>query len=356
MECRLCLCSVSAESSVSIHDDPDPLVQRIWTCCHLQVMKGDSLPDVMCLSCVKSLVSLSSFRDICLKSDEMSKLRLNDCPKIKPEEVILEDLIWEDVTSSGNRTKTVHDIETPPTESLLPKAADEICSTHSESSHEINSLDPSVPMFGLQLTQQNRTPFECGVCLKSFTLKPSLVRHSRTHMGEKPFKCDICSKSFTRQYSLAVHLKSHTEKNPHKCNICLKIFTQKDDLVMHRKSHPIVQPFKCDICSKSFTRKYGLTIHSKSHTGNNPYTCNVCLKTFPVKNYLRRHLESHSGDKPYKCDICLKTFAAETYLKQHSKSHSKDKLYQCDICLKSYTRRGNLPRYHVCTNTYEVSH
>ncbi|XP_077287246.1 uncharacterized protein LOC143912012 [Arctopsyche grandis] len=230
MECRLCLCTVSAESSVSIHNDPHPLVQRIWTCCHLQVMKGDSLPDVMCLSCVKSLESLSSFRDICLKSDEISKLRLNDCPNIKPEEVILEDFIWEDAASCDNKTKMVDDIGTPLTESLLPKTADEICSTHSESSHEINSLDSSLHVLGLQLTQQNRTAFECGVCLKSYRLKSSLVRHSKTHIEEKPFKCDICSKSFTRQYSLGVHLKTHTTEKLYYCDICLKSYTRKGNL------------------------------------------------------------------------------------------------------------------------------
>ncbi|XP_077297103.1 uncharacterized protein LOC143918886 isoform X2 [Arctopsyche grandis] len=73
MECRLCLYSVPVESSVSIFDDAHPLVQRIWTCCRLQIEKGNGLPDKICLSCVNNLEMISSFRNACLESVKTSK-------------------------------------------------------------------------------------------------------------------------------------------------------------------------------------------------------------------------------------------------------------------------------------------
>ncbi|XP_077286545.1 uncharacterized protein LOC143911526 [Arctopsyche grandis] len=96
MECRLCLGSAPAESSVSIFGDlhPERLEQRIRTCCQIQVERGDGLPDTVCLSCKTNLELLINFRKACFRSNETSQLRLNDCLKIKTEEVLLEDVVW----------------------------------------------------------------------------------------------------------------------------------------------------------------------------------------------------------------------------------------------------------------------
>ncbi|XP_077288638.1 uncharacterized protein LOC143913014 isoform X2 [Arctopsyche grandis] len=102
MECRLCLGSAP---TVSIHDNPHPLAQLIRTCCRLPVKRGDGLPDALCLSCINTLELLSSFRNDCLQSNETSKLALKECLNVKTEEVLLEDVIWEDesdVVSSPN--------------------------------------------------------------------------------------------------------------------------------------------------------------------------------------------------------------------------------------------------------------
>lgn len=50
------------------------------------------MPNMICLSCKNILGSLDTFRNVCLQSDETSKLRL----EIKTEEIFLEDLIYED--------------------------------------------------------------------------------------------------------------------------------------------------------------------------------------------------------------------------------------------------------------------
>lgn len=59
-------------------------------------MKDDKLPDMVCLSCVNNLELLNSFRNGCLRSDKVSKLKSNEVLEVKPEEALLEDLIWED--------------------------------------------------------------------------------------------------------------------------------------------------------------------------------------------------------------------------------------------------------------------
>ncbi|XP_077297378.1 zinc finger MYM-type protein 1-like isoform X2 [Arctopsyche grandis] len=104
MECRLCLGSAPAESFVSIFGDPHPerLVQSIRTCCQIQVKRGDGLPDTVCLSCETSLESLTTFRNACLKSNETSQLKLDECLKIKTEEVLLEDEVWDNASVANS--------------------------------------------------------------------------------------------------------------------------------------------------------------------------------------------------------------------------------------------------------------
>ncbi|XP_077289508.1 uncharacterized protein LOC143913528 isoform X3 [Arctopsyche grandis] len=158
MECRLCLCSAPPEAFISIHDDtyPPHLVQRIWTCCRLQVRKDDKLPDMICPSCVNNLELLDSFRNTCLRTDKASRLKSGESLNVKPEEVILADLIWEDevganlppnISSSSNYgvihkrniTLDVNEAEIISNTDIqaegfpLPKTSDKTCSSHSKS-------------------------------------------------------------------------------------------------------------------------------------------------------------------------------------------------------------------------------
>ncbi|XP_077288635.1 uncharacterized protein LOC143913012 isoform X2 [Arctopsyche grandis] len=100
MECRLCLSSSPAEDLVSIHDDPRGLEHLIWTCCRLRVKQGYGLPDMVCLSCVNNLELLGSFQTACFRSDTTSRVQLDKNLKVKPEELFLDDLIWEDELSA----------------------------------------------------------------------------------------------------------------------------------------------------------------------------------------------------------------------------------------------------------------
>ncbi|XP_077290210.1 uncharacterized protein LOC143914005 isoform X2 [Arctopsyche grandis] len=138
MECRLCLGPAPAESSVTIFQRPGPhpecLEQRIRTCCQIYVKRGDGLPDTVCLSCKTNLESLISFRKACFRSNETSQLRLDDCLKIKTEEVLSEDVIWDD--------------------------------------------EPSLPPIHRKNSE---------ICLKPFPNKSELVLHKKTHTGEKLF-------------------------------------------------------------------------------------------------------------------------------------------------------------------------
>ncbi|XP_077297450.1 uncharacterized protein LOC143919133 [Arctopsyche grandis] len=317
MECRLCLGSAPAETSVSIFGDPHPqrLEQRIRTCCQIQVIRGDGLPDMVCLSCKTNLELLISFREACFRSYETSQLRLDDCLKIKTEEVLLEDVICDD----------------EPSLPIIHQENNEICSKPFPSESKL-------------VLHTKEKPFKCVICLKSYSQRSNLSYHKKSHTGIRSHKCDICLKSFIRKNHLASHIRSHTGEKPYKCEICLKPFSEKSSLRIHKKSHtgPHVKPHKCEICLKYFSQKSSLVIHVKLHTGKKPYKCDICLKAFAQKSSLLLHNKVHTGIKPHKCDICLKSFIHKNVLVIHLRTHTGEKPYECEICLKSFAQKSKL--------------
>ena len=63
-------------------------------------------------------------------------------------------------------------------------------------------------------------------------MKESLISHQTTvHENKKPFKCGICQKSFGANTTLKIHQRTvHENEKPFKCGICQKSFVGKSDL------------------------------------------------------------------------------------------------------------------------------
>ncbi|KAM5158605.1 zinc finger protein 39-like isoform 1-T6 [Callospermophilus lateralis] len=247
------------------------------------------------------------------------------------------------------------------------------------------------------ITHVGRRPYECGVCRKTLSIKPTLTHHQRmkpwvcseserpfltqqrTHTqepckcdlgaqslyqkpdltlqprapaGEKPHECHECGKSFYRRSDLTVHQRTHTGEKPYECDECRKSFNQKSNLSRHQRTHTGEKPYECSKCGKSFNQKSDLILHQRTHTGEKPFECKECGKSFYKKSDLTVHQRTHTGEKPYECDECGKTFYQKSKLTVHQRTHTGEKPYECKECGKSFYQKSDLT-VHQRTHTGE---
>ncbi|XP_077283868.1 uncharacterized protein LOC143909656 [Arctopsyche grandis] len=344
MECRLCLCSAPFGSSVSIHEYPHPLLQCILTSCQLQVNKDDLLPDTICLLCKNNLELLSNFRNICIQSEETQKLRLAESLDIKKEEIVLDDLIWQDdidINSISNACQPAVDDE-------FNKSKSRNSGQVSLGDHLQQNENENSQILGGKSTHDN--PYKCETCSKSFSYRSYYVRHVKSHIKDS-HKRKICLKSFTFKYTLEEHMISHNGIKLPQCEICFKSFKHKTSLMKHMNTHTGEKRFICDICSKSFNLKYTLLRHMKSHAGVKSHKCEMCSKSFTTKPTLVEHINCHNGIKPYRCEVCLNTFTHKSTLWKHMKTHTGQKSYKCEICSESFKCKSHhmdhMNNYHI---------
>ena len=63
-----------------------------------------------------------------------------------------------------------------------------------------------------ELTQnivENKLPYSCASCTKTFKTNRKLTVHVRTHTGEKPYSCIYCNKTFSQHGNMKRHEKNH---------------------------------------------------------------------------------------------------------------------------------------------------
>jgi hypothetical protein len=103
-------------------------------------------------------------------------------------------------------------------------------------------------------------------CNKSYSGEINFKRHLKNHFPSKnKFHCNFngCNKSFTTSYNLNIHLRIHNNKKPFKCQICEKSFCNKSNYKYHISSQHLntdlnklnCQHKNCNFTSRTIKQK-----------------------------------------------------------------------------------------------------
>ncbi|XP_065254573.1 zinc finger protein 74-like [Emys orbicularis] len=177
--------------------------------------------------------------------------------------------------------------------------------------------------------EREARPLQCPHSVKSFTARPRLTEHLRTHSGDRPFKGPDCGKTFGKHSVLVVHRHNHTGERPFPCPACEKRFSHRSHLTVHQRIHGGERLYSCADCHKSFISQSQLTVHRRTHTGERPYASAECQRRFSHRSHLMVHQRTHTGEHPYRCLKCGKGFHQPTNLPAHQRTHLAERALPC---------------------------
>ncbi|KAL4712228.1 hypothetical protein ACJJTC_011089 [Scirpophaga incertulas] len=129
--------------------------------------------------------------------------------------------------------------------------------------------------------------YACEECNLTFSTETELFDHVHfRHDKLKRWQCHVkgCGKTFHLKATLTKHSRSHTDTRRYVCVTCGKRFLDKQTLDEHGVTHLQIKPFQCHICLKQLTRRSRLRMHLRAHeeelTPKLVLVCSVCSRAF----------------------------------------------------------------------------
>ncbi|XP_072937686.1 uncharacterized protein [Epargyreus clarus] len=153
--------------------------------------------------------------------------------------------------------------------------------------------------------------YQCPECDGTqFPTESELFDHVHfKHDKQKRWQCPVkdCGKTFFLRATLTKHSRTHTDTRRYACETCGKRFLDKQTLDEHGVTHLQIKPFQCHICLKQLTRRSRLRMHLRAHEEElRPklvLVCAVCCRAF------RDHVEAQ--EHASKSAECLTAFTSE---------------------------------------------
>ncbi|CAG9794738.1 unnamed protein product [Diatraea saccharalis] len=410
LTCRVCLETGDMVSLFDWDENNEQLSDKYTYCCGIEITKNDSLPTLICLSCVDRLTYAYQFKQQCLTSNDTLKECLEEFIKstaavssnpntskatetetitIKQENGFLlqyELPVEHDPSAQWTRTLTKSgNIATVVTKAPGPKKRGRPRKYPNEqgqidlspyqrkkpkqAAKEPEALTTLLASGSLDLKQEpldeednGNEDFE-GIDDPDFNPGVEEDNGSDNETIEKEEQIDVPKKRGRARKNQDSTKKIKVEEGE---DVLLKetILAFSEPIPEHilnpkpkkkptkRKKYNYEKTHTCETCGTSFTSNASLQAHIRRHLGIKPFVCSVCGYACVLNMELRRHMMRHTGQRPYKCRICDRRFGDFGSRQKHERLHMGLRPYQCSVCGKSFTYSYVLAN-HMLTHTGE---
>uniref|UniRef100_A0AAG5D9E3 Protein krueppel n=1 Tax=Anopheles atroparvus TaxID=41427 RepID=A0AAG5D9E3_ANOAO len=383
--CRVCMDEV--ENYSSIFDGLDVMKKELTPAtlisefCGISIRPNDGLPELVCSSCLRSIVQAYSIREKCIASDRKlrkilffrnpathlneAKAKTNETGKqATPAETVTDGIeetlkIESDVDRSNDQTISEKDIGDGADHfdlALMPIPSPLIICEEDYEEQDAGEPDDAEikkePEEGKgsyvdeeflmedvpEPSKQNNdsVPYENTTLVDNKTIAmeveivkpPQRIRDeddeenvgNANDLGTKKFVCNLCNQEFSTKGNLKSHTKLHNNERPYCCDECGREFSKKSNYKIHLIRHSNDRTHPCMMCDMSFVCHINLKNHMKKHTGERPHVCQYCNKRFMHLSDLKRHRYLHTGNYPFICEMCGKQFNRQSLLRMHLQS------------------------------------
>lgn len=193
----------------------------------------------------------------------------------------------------------------------------------------------------------------CRSCLKTYTDKYSLYRHSK-RCTKHFYACEICRTSIQYKQDFLDHVKKHEENEDPpimQCETCQEKLYYREAIDNHKCPIDKKEKFLCYMCNcLEFTEKNDLLNHLRTHKIEGALICPIpeCNGTRIVKPHnFYHHMEGHYNPANICCSICGLFFADRLLHVLHRRKH---KLYKntpvtCDLCGRDISSKVGLNHF-----------
>lgn len=336
--CRICLDVESDHISIL----EDPAIQIHMKSCLGLTVGNNTLPRLICVSCVSKLNEFYDFQmnarcsqdwlESCIQEKTKRATETKTPIQPLPDSEYNSDSLLEFLNNTANIEEYLSNLgkeDIPAIVNMLDR--------HNENNMDtVNKLASNLrPKLASPKKRQTATTVQnCNINMEIDVLDSEMEIVKEILMKEvepktktridKLQSCFSCKTRFESVLKLAHHL-STCETAQRTCLQCHQLFDSKLRMVHHRLTHKTTLPATC-ICGKQLTSQESLDSHYKECFNHYTaslgciYRCKHCYATFTNRLMLYKHAKEHVLKLEERiCDVCGHTFVGDAALATHRK-------------------------------------
>ncbi|XP_055542369.1 zinc finger protein 420-like [Wyeomyia smithii] len=350
--CRICLRAEVGLELISLFckRNDEIIAKMLMDCGDVVVLKNDTLPGRVCMSCLARLEQAYNLRKLIQKSDEFFRKPSRKYVTIKP---LLPESPIENESDSKNEETIVDKSSNYPNveqiESITTKDTYTIINLKGHRCCGCKLLFDSLQLLEQHSVQTHRARagsnskdtnnLRCQNCHELFPNRMKLLNHTTTFQSNRIFYCTLCNITFDVEYRLRQHqMLSKAHRNQSNESALESVIEKSPTNVPKLKIRPLPRkrvtkelkyPDQQSIIGIDETEVYQII-----HVGGE--RCCGCEKIFPNLHELNEHCgqvhQKINEKAPFECSMCYETFDQIQSFNRHDSARKHKQLYFCKLC------------------------